>query len=255
MIGILMMNKPLSNHEDHSAFASIESWIFDLDNTLYPRHTDLFKQMEEKMSVYVSQLLDISKAEASELRQAYYKEHGTTLRGLMIEHDIHPDAFLEYVHDIDHSWVKPDPALAQAICALPGKRYIFTNGTNSHALKVAERLGITDYFDDIFDIVWADLDPKPNRTPYEKLLSQTGINPDKAVMFEDLARNLKIPSEMGMQTVLVVPEATRSVFHESWEARGREAPHVDFVTDNLGSFLTTMLTAIGYEDALAACSR
>lgn len=248
-----MMNKPLIVDEDFSAFASIESWIFDLDNTLYPRHTDLFKQMEEKMSAYVSQLLDISTHEATKLRQTYYKDHGTTLRGLMIEHDIHPDAFLEYVHDIDHSWVEPDPALAQAICALPGKRYIYTNGTHNHAIKVAERLGITDYFDDIFDIVWADLDPKPNRAPYEKLLGQTGINPQKAAMFEDLARNLKVPFDMGMRTILIVPDATRNVFHESWEAKGSEAPHVDFVTDNLGGFLGQMLLANGHADALAAC--
>lgn len=234
-------------HQDHdlSCFDAVESWIFDLDNTLYPRHTDLFSQMEVKMSDYVSRLLDISEEEATKLRKDYYKVHGTTLRGLMIEHDIHPDDFLEYVHDIDHSWVKPDPTLAQAIRALPGKRYIYTNGTNSHALKVAERLGITDYFDDIFDIVWAKLNPKPNRSPYEKLLAETGIDPNRAAMFEDLARNLKVPFEMGMQTVLIVPHHTREVFHESWEAKGKEAPHIDHVTDDLGQFLVKVLAAIG----------
>ena len=230
-------------------FSDIESWIFDLDNTLYPRHVDLFRQMEVKMSEYVSRLLDIPQEEATRLRQSYYNEHGTTLRGLMIEHDIHPDDFLEYVHDIDHSWVKPDPDLARAICALPGKRYIYTNGTREHAMKVAERLGITDLFDDIFDIVWADLNPKPNRPPYEKLLEQTGINPERAAMFEDLARNLKVPFDMGMQTILIVPNRTRGVFHESWEAKGPEAPHVGYVTDDLGQFLFDMLGAIDIRPA------
>ena len=249
------MHQTLPNgHNDLSRFSQIDYWIFDLDNTLYPRHTDLFKQMEEKMSDYVSRLLDIPTDEATKLREGYYKEHGTTLRGLMIEHDIHPDDFLEYVHDIDHSWVKPDPALAQAICALPGKRYIYTNGTNSHALKTAERLGITEYFDDIFDIVWAGLNPKPNRPPYEKLLAETGIDPNRAAMFEDLARNLKVPFEMGMQTILIVPSHTREVFHDSWEAKGAEAPHVNYVTDDLGSFLTDVLSTNGRAKDLAACA-
>ncbi len=228
-----------------SDFSDIDSWIFDLDNTLYPRHIDLFKQMEVKMSDYVSRLLGISEDDATALRKDYYKQHGTTLRGLMIEHKIHPDDFLEYVHDIDHSGIVPDPSLATAICALPGKRYIYTNGTRKHAVKVAERLGITDLFDDIFDIVWAGLDPKPNRPPYEKLLTQTGLNPARAAMFEDLARNLKVPFDMGMKTVLVVPDRTREVFHESWEAKGSEAPHVGYVTENLGNFLWDMLEAIG----------
>lgn len=226
-------------------FSETETWIFDLDNTLYPRHVDLFKQMNEKMSAYVSRLLDVSEEEAAKVREDYYKAHGTTLRGLMIEHNIHPDEFLEYVHDIDHSWVKPDPALAKAICSLPGKRFIYTNGTEEHALKVAERLGITDLFDEIFDIVWADLDPKPNRSPYEKLLAQTGINPKRAAMFEDLARNLEVPFDMGMKTVLIVPSHTRDVFHDSWEAKGSEAPHVGYVTENLGQFLGDVLHAIG----------
>ena len=246
MSEILRANLPYGNNNLQD-FAQIDSWIFDLDNTLYPRHVDLFKQMEEKMSIYVSQLLDISTEEAQYLRDSYYREHGTTLRGLMIEHDIHPDEFLEYVHDIDHSWVKPDPVLAEAICTLPGKRFIYTNGTRTHAVKVAERLGITSYFDEIFDISWADLNPKPNRAPYEKLIEVTGVNPARAAMFEDLARNLEVPFDMGMKTILIVPSHTRDVFHESWEAKGKEAPHVGYVTDNIGNFLTDILKAIDLE--------
>ncbi|SNY90356.1 putative hydrolase of the HAD superfamily [Cohaesibacter sp. ES.047] len=240
-----MLNQLPYGNKSLLEFTEVDSWIFDLDNTLYPRHVDLFKQMEVKMSAYVSRLLDITEDEATVLRKSYYKDHGTTLRGLMIEHDIKPDEFLEYVHDIDHSHVTADVELAQAISALPGKRYIYTNGTREHAVKVAERLGITDYFEDIFDIVWADLEPKPNRAPYERLLKQTGLNPDRAAMFEDLARNLAVPFDMGMKTVLIVPSKTREVFHDSWEAQGQESPHVDYVTDSLGSFLNDVLDAIG----------
>ncbi len=238
---------------DFTAFDGIDTWIFDLDNTLYPPSANLFKQMNEKMSDYVARLLDIPVDEATTLREGYYKEHGTTLRGLMIEHDIHPDDFLEHVHNIDHTWVKPDPDLAKAICALPGKRYIFTNGTEKHALAVAERLGITDHIDDIFDIVWADLDPKPNRAPYEKLLSETGLNPKSSAMFEDLARNLKVPHDLGMQTVLMVPGHTQAVFQESWQAKGPEAPHVGYVSDDLAKFLHGILDHRDIDPAKLSC--
>ena len=248
-----MLNKLYHETTPLRDFAEIESWIFDLDNTLYPRHVDLFKQIEIKMSAYVSRLLSISEEDATKLRKSYYRDHGTTMRGLMVEHNIKPDEFLEYVHDIDHSPVTHDADLAQAICALPGKRYIYTNGTRDHALKVAERLGITSYFEEIFDIVWADLDPKPNRAPYEKLLQQTGLDPRRAVMFEDLARNLKVPHDMGMKTVLIVPSRTRGVFLDSWEAQGEEAPHVQHVTDNLGGFLKDVLQAIGRSTDVEGC--
>ena len=227
------------------SFRYIDSWIFDLDNTLYPRHIDLFAQMEVKMNEFVSNLLGLTLDDASYLRHSYYKQYGTTLRGLMIEHDIAPDDFLEYVHDIDHSVVEPDPLLGQALCALPGKRYIYTNGTKDHARKVSERLGITDYFDDVFDIVWAGLEPKPNRAPYERLLAQTGLNPKRAAMFEDLARNLQVPAELGMTCVLIVPDQMREVFHGRWEAESTQVPHVHHVTDNLGQFLSDVLGAMG----------
>ncbi|SFO39958.1 putative hydrolase of the HAD superfamily [Cohaesibacter marisflavi] len=227
------------------SFRDIDSWIFDLDNTLYPRHIDLFAQMEVKMNEFVSNLLGLTLDDASHLRHSYYKQYGTTLRGLMIEHDIAPDDFLEYVHDIDHSVVEPDPLLGQALCSLPGKRYIYTNGTKDHARKVSERLGITDYFDDVFDIVWAGLEPKPNRTPYERLLEQTGINPSRSAMFEDLARNLQVPDALGMTCVLIVPDQMRDVFHGRWEAESTQVPYVHHVTDNLGRFLSDVLEAIG----------
>lgn len=236
----------LTEHlSDFSTFSPVRFWIFDLDNTLYPRHTDLFKQVNQKITAYVSALLDIAPDEAHVIQKDYYRQYGTTLRGLMIEHRIDPDDFLEYVHDIDHSWVEPDPALGRAIETLPGRKYVFTNGSHSHAVKVAERLGITDHFDDIFDIVAADLLPKPQQETYDKFIARTGIDPARAAMFEDLHRNLVVPHALGMVTTLVVPRGTGEVFHEEWELEGQDAPHVAFVTDHLADFLNEVLEASG----------
>ena len=146
------------------AFRPVEAWIFDLDNTLYPRHSNLFAQIDERIQSYVQKLLDISRDDAKVIQKTFYREHGTTLRGLMVEHDIDPDDFLEFVHDIDHSPVQPDPALGTAIARLPGRKFIFTNGSRPHAEKVAARLGITEHFEDIFDIV----DDDSRRTGIEK---------------------------------------------------------------------------------------
>lgn len=223
------------------AFGHVDTWVFDLDNTLYPAHSNLFDQVNDRIRDYVQELLGLEAEAAHELQKDYYRRYGTTLRGLMIEHEISPDGFLEYVHDIDHSHLDPDPRLGAAIAALPGRRFILTNGARSHAEKVAERLGITDHFEDIFDIVAADLLPKPAEATYARFLQKHGLAPASAAMFEDLSRNLKVPSDLGMRTVLVVPEGTREVFRESWELEGRTAPHIDFVTDHLAGFLERIL--------------
>jgi putative hydrolase of the HAD superfamily len=178
------------------------------------------------------------------VQKDYYRRYGTTLRGLMEEHGVQPDDFLEFVHDIDHSVVQPDPRLASALRRLPGRKFIFTNGSRAHAEKVAERLGVTDHFEDIFDIVRSKLLPKPNRETYDGFIAETGIDPARAAMFEDLSRNLAVPAALGMRTVLVVPGGTREVFHEEWEAEGRDEPHVEFLTDDLGAFLDKVLEAI-----------
>ncbi|MEJ0097639.1 MAG: HAD-IA family hydrolase, partial [Bauldia sp.] len=163
----------------------------------------------------------------------------------MEEHHIDPDAFLEYVHDIDHSPVKPDPRLAAAIAKLPGRKFILTNGSRKHAEKVAERIGITHHFDEIFDIVSSELLPKPNAETYDRFIAATGVVPAQAAMFEDLARNLAVPAALGMATVLIVPPAALEVVGEAWQREGRDAPHVDFVTDDLAAFLEGVLAAIG----------
>ena len=212
-------------------------WLFDLDNTLYPAETDLFAQVDVRIRDYVARLLGATPEEAHRLQKDYYRRYGTTLRGLMIEHGISPDGFLEYVHDIDHSVVAPDPRLGAAIERLPGRRFIMTNGTRAHAEKVADRLGITHHFEDVFDIVAAGLLPKPHRETYDTFLGRAAIDPTRAVMFEDLARNLEVPDALGMATVLVVPGGVEEVVRETWEFDGRDAPHVHWVTDHLARFL------------------
>jgi putative hydrolase of the HAD superfamily len=230
---------------DLRAFDGVEAWIFDLDNTLYPRSADLFRQVDDRIRAYVRRLLNVDEAEAERIQKNFYRQHGTTLRGLMLEHEVNPDEFLEFVHDIDHSAVQPDPALGEAILRLPGKKYIFTNGSRTHAEKVAERLGFPTHFEDIFDIVAAELLPKPERATYDRFVKRFGIAPERGAMFEDLARNLVVPKAVGMQTVLVVPSGTREVFHEEWEYEGRDDDHVDFVTDDLARFVAGVADAIG----------
>jgi putative hydrolase of the HAD superfamily len=230
---------------DLDIFADKEAWIFDLDNTLYPRSAKLFQQVDERIRAYVSRLLDVDEDEAERIQRNFYREHGTTLRGLMLTRNVNPDEFLEFVHDIDHSVVKPDPALGEALLRLPGRKYIFTNGSRQHAEKVAERLGFPTHFTDIFDIVAANLVPKPERETYDRFVSRFGVVPRRAAMFEDLTRNLVVPKAVGMTTVLVVPAGTREVFHGEWEYEGRDDDHVDFVTDDLARFVAQVADAIG----------
>ena len=226
-----------------AAFAHVDTWIFDLDNTLYPAHSNLFGQIDDRIRAFVARLLDISHDDAHRVQKDLYHRYGTSLRGLMTEHGIAPDDVLEYVHDIDQSILAPDPQLAAAIAALPGRRFIMTNGTTAHAAKTAARLGIAEHFDDIFDIVAADLIPKPNAVAYDRFFQLHGIQPTRAAMFEDLARNLAVPHASGMRTVLILPQGTREVFRDAWEIGGAEEPHVDYATDDLAGFLARLRPA------------
>ena len=230
---------------DLARFAPIDAWVFDLDNTLYPRHVNLFSQVDERIRAYVGRLLNLPPDEAHRIQKDYYRRYGTTLRGLMEEHGIQPDDFLEYVHDIDHSPVEADPRLGDAIEQLPGRKFILTNGSRAHAEKVAGRLGITRHFEEIFDIVSSELLPKPNPETYDRFIRATGVEPKRAAMFEDLARNLVVPRALGMTTALIVPSGAREVLTEDWEMEGRDGPHIDFVTDDLAAFLEDVLKAIG----------
>jgi putative hydrolase of the HAD superfamily len=218
-------------------FAHVETWVFDLDNTLYPHHLNLWQQVDERIRDYIARFLDLTHEEAFRMQKDYYKRYGTSMRGLMTEHGMKPDDFLEFVHQIDHSPLEPNPALGVAIEKLGGRKLILTNGTRKHADIVMRRLEIDRHFEDVFDIAAAELEPKPLPQVYDRFLARHGVDPARAAMFEDLARNLAVPHALGMTTVLVVPEGTREVFREDWELAGRYDPHVDYVTDNLVSFL------------------
>jgi putative hydrolase of the HAD superfamily len=228
---------------DQRDFSQVETWVFDLDNTLYPHDLNLWQQIDERIRAYVSDLLKLSGDEAFRVQKDYYQRYGTTMRGLMTEHGIDPDAYLEFVHQIDHSPLEPNPALGAALEQLPGRKLILTNGTKKHADAVMQRLAVHSHFEDVFDIIAAELEPKPSRRTYESFLTRHAVDPEKSAMFEDLARNLEVPHALGMTTVLVVPPATREVVREGWELAGRDAPHVDHVTDDLSGFLGSVRPA------------
>ena len=223
-----------------SDFAHVTQWVFDLDNTLYPHHANLFSQIDVRMTDYVSSLLQLPRDEARKVQKDFYRDYGTTLNGLMEMYNIDPDDFLQKVHDIDYSWIDPDPALGEAIRSLPGQKFIFTNGDRAHAERTARQLGILDHFDEIFDIVAAGLVPKPARETYDKFASLHRIDGNQAAMFEDLARNLTVPKAMGMKTVLIVPRNFEPDFAEIWERDHAEDGTVDHVTDDLAGFLRSI---------------
>lgn len=221
-------------------FSHIRDWVFDLDNTLYPHHVNLFGQIDRNMTAYVSELLQLAPDDARALQKQYYRDHGTTLQGLMIHYGIDPQDFLEKAHAIDYSPLLPDSALGEAIKKLPGRKFIFTNGSVKHAEAAARALGILDHFDDIFDIVAADYVPKPASSTYDKFMSLNRVDTRNAAMFEDLPRNLTVPKALGMKTVLLVPRNLEYTFTEAWERHGETDDHIDYVTENLTDFLTTL---------------
>jgi putative hydrolase of the HAD superfamily len=224
-------------------FKHVDTWVFDLDNTLYPHHLNLWQQVDIRIRDYIAAFLKVSPDEAFRVQKDYYQRYGTSMRGLMEEHGLQPDEFLEIVHQIDHSPIEPNPVLGDAIAKLPGRKLILTNGTRSHADAVMRRLEIGHHFEDVFDIRAAELEPKPRPQVYDRFLARHDVDPARAAIFEDLSRNLEVPHALGMTTVLVVPEGTRIVVREDWELAGRDAPHVDHVTDDLAGFLRSIAGA------------
>jgi putative hydrolase of the HAD superfamily len=231
------------------AFAGVDTWIFDLDNTLYPPRSNLFAQVDRKMGAFISNLLGVDLAEAKRIQKSFYRQYGTTLRGLMTEHGVDPHDFLAFVHDIDHSPIEPDPALGSALSLLPGRKFVLTNGSRAHAESIVARLGIEEHFEDLFDIIAAEFEPKPARRPYDRFLSRHDVDPARAAMFEDLPRNLDVPRRMGMRTILVVapPDtpAETVAYRQRWETEIGDGTSVDHVTDDLADFLVTVAEALG----------
>jgi putative hydrolase of the HAD superfamily len=228
---------PALAERERRGFGDVDTWVFDLDNTLYPHHVNLWQQVDTRIRDYVANYLKISPEDAFKIQKDYYKRYGTTMRGMMTLHGVSADDYLAYVHQIDHSPLEANPALGAEIARLPGRKLILTNGSKDHAAAVLDRLGLDTHFEDVFDIIAAELEPKPARQTYQRFLDKHRVDPTRAAMFEDLARNLTVPYDLGMTTVLVVPEAAREVIRQDWELEGRDADHVDHVTDDLTAFL------------------
>lgn len=237
-----IMNMTPKNLPTPDDFSHVTEWVFDLDNTLYPHEVNLFSQIDRNMTAYVAELLQLEPDEARVLQKRYYHEHGTTLQGLMIHYGIDPNAFLERAHAIDYSLLAPNPDLGEAIKALPGRKFILTNGSVPHAQAAAGALGILDHFEDIFDIVAADYLPKPASATYEKFAALAKLDTTKAAMFEDLPRNLAAPKALGMKTVLLVPRNLEGIVMERWEIPATSDDHIDFITDDLTAFLKGVTT-------------
>ena len=228
-------------------FDHVETWVFDLDNTLYPASSRLFDQIDAKITAWVMARTGLDGLTARALQKYYYRTHGTTLKGLMTEDGLDPDDFLAFVHDIDHSVLVPAPELAAAIARLPGRRFVLTNGSRRHAESVIARLGVDELFEDVFDIAASGYVPKPEAAAYRTFLDLHGIEPASAAMFEDLSKNLTVPHALGMRTVLVVPRDGEPEGLERLTAPddAEAGPHVDHVTDDLPGFLKALSIVAG----------
>lgn len=211
-----------------SAFSHVNTWVFDLDNTLYPPRYRLFDQIEVKMTAWVMQTLSVSQTEANRLRQHYWEHYGTTLAGLMREHGMAPGPYLDAVHDIDFSSLPADALLAAQIAALPGRKIIYTNACEPYAHRVLEARGLSGLFDAIYGVEHASFQPKPERAAFEQVFSRDGLDPTRAAMFEDDPRNLEVPHEMGLRTVHIAPTAA-------------PAPYIHHHADDLSAFLAHLV--------------
>ncbi len=224
-------------------FRHVETWIFDLDNTLYPHEARVWPQVDDRITLFIAELYGIDGLSARALQKYFYHRYGTTLKALMDEEGIDPYEFLDFAHDIDHSSIEMNPRLGRAIEALPGRKLILTNGSRKHAEAVAAKLGIRDHFEDVFDIVDSGYVPKPDRRAYERFLEKHVVDPTRAAMFEDIAKNLVVPHDLGMTTTLVIPK-TIDPFRESFEQEAVQAPHIDHITNDLADFLERRLNLI-----------
>ncbi len=215
-------------------FDHVETWVFDLDNTIYPARHNLFDQVDVRIGAFIAELLDLDAVAARRIQKQYFRDHGTTLRGLMLNHDVDPHDFLGFVHDIDVACIPPDAELDRNLERLPGRKVIFTNGSTGHAENVLGRLGVAGRFDGIFAITDADFVPKPEAASYETLIERFSIDPEKAVMVEDIARNLEPAAALGMTTVWVRTD-------NAWGAEGSEKDYIHHVIDDVASWLAVLV--------------
>ncbi len=208
-------------------FSHVTTWVFDLDNTLYPPHMRLFDQIEVRMTDWVMQALQVDRARADHLRAHYWATYGTTLAGLMTEHGVDPGPYLNEVHDIDFSVLVPDAGLALSITRLPGRKIVYTNACAPYAEKVLAARGLGGIFDGIYGVEHAEFHPKPAAQAFATVFGKDRLDPTKAAMFEDDARNLAVPHALGMRTVHVAPAP-------------EPAAHIHHHTDDLAAFLARL---------------
>ena len=224
-------------------FTDTRVWVFDLDNTLYPSDCNLFAQIDRRMSEFIAKYLGVPNEYARHLQKSYYRQFGTTLAGLMRVHKMDPQAFLDYVHDIDLTPVPKHPELSQAIERLPGRKLIFTAGSRRHAENVAGKLGVLHHFEDICDIVATGYVPKEQAAAYDIMIRKHGVAPTQAAMFEDMPHNLLPAHEIGMTTVLVHSsyiDHPRQLEIKRWQT---PPDHVHHMTQDLRDFLDRILLA------------
>ena len=209
---------------------NIKYWIFDLDNTLYSGQTKVFSEVDKKMSAFISKKFNIDLIKAKEIQKKYFYEYGTTLSGLMNHDKIDPHEFLEFVHDIDISWLPKDLKLREELIKIKEKKYIFTNGSHAHVENVTKQLGIDGLFDGAFDIIDANFIPKPQIDPYKKIIKKFNLDPKKSILIEDIAHNLKQAKLLGMKTVWLEND-------EAFASKDKDKPYIDYKIKNLPSFL------------------
>jgi len=219
------------------ALAHVETWLFDLDNTLYPSTCDLFVQIDRRMGEFISDFLGVDRDEARRVQKSYFHAYGTTMRGLMSEYGVDPEVFLDYVHRIDHSPIPPDPALEAALGRLAGTKVVFTNASAWHADRVMARLGIGHHFAAVFDIAAADYLPKPHRASYERVLSETGARPESTALIDDIPKNLEPAAALGMTTVWLRSDTEYARVGDS------SGPHIHHVADDLTGWLEGVAAA------------
>ena len=231
---------PLRAPVSPRAFSHIDTWVFDLDNTLYPAECNLFAQVDQRMGQFIARHLGVPFEHARHLQKSYYRQFGTTLSGLMQVHRMDPAPFLDYVHDIDLSVVPHSPELRAALLALPGRRLIFTNGSVAHAERVADKIGILDLFEGICDIVATGYRPKPGAGAFNAFVKRHGVDPKRAAMFEDMPQNLEVPHALGMTTVLIRSTYVDHPAQAKALAWTTPPAHVHHMSDDLAGFLARL---------------
>ena len=214
--------------------AHVDTWIFDLDNTLYRTSPAMLAQIDDLMGSFISEFLGVDREEAHRIQKGYFRSHGLTLRGLMVEHGLDPKVYIDHLSQLDLSDVKPDPEIADILGSLGGRKIIYTNAFTYHTEEVLKRIGISDHFDAVFDIGHANYVPKPAIESYRLLCERHGIDPARAAMVEDIAKNLEPAAELGMTTVWVRTDA-------HWARNVADTGHIDHTTDDLAGWLRAII--------------